>query len=262
MNASLPGDGPPGDGHQGASPPVAPVAPARSSALPQGVTPRLFDGLTASGLAITRGGRRLFDGLSFDLAAGRLLLLLGPNGSGKSSLLRALLGLVPLAAGELGAGPSSGAIEPRELCRLALYQGHATAAKPEFTALENLGFAAALDESTCATAALVAALDRVGLARHRLIEMRRLSQGQKQRLQLARFALALHSSPRRLWLMDEPSAALDSQGAELLQALLAEHLDSGGAAIVATHLPVSVPGDRVRELRLPGVRAARIAEPA
>jgi heme exporter protein A len=221
-----------------------------------------FAGVSATGLALVRGGRRLFGGLTFRVDPGEMLLLLGPNGSGKSSLLRALLGLVPLAGGQLGIGQPPRLIQPRELCRLALYQGHAPAAKQEFTALENLALGAALDESDSRQASLEAALDRVGLARHRLIEMRRLSQGQKQRLQLARFALALASGPRRLWLMDEPSAALDGQGTALLQALLAQHLAAGGAAIVATHLPVDAGGGRVRELRLDGVRAERVAQAA
>jgi heme exporter protein A len=219
---------------------------------------RGFAGVTATGLALARGGRRLFADLSFRADAGEMLLLLGPNGCGKSSLLRALLGLVPLAAGGLGLGSPPRPIQPRELCRLALYQGHAPAAKPEFTAQENLAIAAALDESDTGAGALSAALERVGLGRHRQIEMRRLSQGQKQRLQLARFAVALGSGPRRLWLMDEPSAALDSQGGQLLQALLAEHLTAGGAAIVATHLPIPVTGHRCREIPLVGARVSRV----
>jgi heme exporter protein A len=216
---------------------------------------RAFPGLSARGLSLSRGSRRLFDDLSFALHAGELLRLSGPNGSGKSSLLRALLGLVPLGAGTLTLG--SQPVSPREICREALYQGHAPASKAELSALENLALAAALDGAPTALPSLIGALDRVGLSRHRTIEARRLSQGQRQRLQLARFALAC---PRRLWLMDEPSAALDTEGAALLESLLSTHLAEGGAAIVATHLPV---GDglgasgAVRELRLAASGALR-----
>jgi heme exporter protein A len=217
---------------------------------------RGFQGMLADRLALARGGRRLFVELSFELGAGELLLLVGANGSGKSSLLRALLGLVPLSAGTLGVGRPPRPVRPSEICRLALYQGHSPAAKPEFTALENLAAAAALDETGTDTAALASALARTGLARHHRIEMRRLSQGQKQRLQLARFALALEGGPRRLWLMDEPSAALDTEGGELLQALLSAHLADGGAAIVATHLPIRVDAGVTRELRLQPPRPA------
>ncbi|MBV8285936.1 MAG: ATP-binding cassette domain-containing protein, partial [Hyphomicrobiales bacterium] len=50
-------------------------------------------------LAIERGGRRLFSGLSFAADEGEALILTGPNGAGKSSLIRALCGFLPLEAG-------------------------------------------------------------------------------------------------------------------------------------------------------------------
>ncbi len=106
------------------------------------MTPVAFAGLRADGLVLSRGERRLFTGLSFELAAAELLLLLGPNGSGKSSLLRALLGLAPLSAGTLAT--PSGPLRPRRLCDATLYQGHASGAKGELTAVENLALSAAL----------------------------------------------------------------------------------------------------------------------
>jgi heme exporter protein A len=227
------------------------------------LTPVAFDGLRADGLALSRGERRLFAGLSFELAARELLLLLGPNGSGKSSLLRALLGLAPLAAGTLAT--PAGALRPRRLCAAALYQGHASGAKGELTAAENLALSAALDGTLDpgpgADGALRDALSEVGLARQRDIETRRLSQGQRQRLSLARFALALRSPVRPLWLMDEPSAALDRDGSALLARMLDAHLARGGAAIVATHLPVAPESGRVRELRLDAFVPRRAVPP-
>ncbi len=227
------------------------------------MTPVAFEGLRGDGLALSRGERRLFAGLSFDLAARELLLLLGPNGSGKSSLLRALLGLAPLAAGTLAT--PAGTLRPHRLCEAALYQGHASGAKGELTAVENLALAAALDGTLGPGAggegALRDALSDVGLARQRDIETRRLSQGQRQRLSLARFALALGSPVRPLWLMDEPSAALDRDGSALLARMLDAHLARGGAAIVATHLPVAPESGRVRELRLDAFVPRRTAAP-
>lgn len=231
------------------------------------MTATAFPGLTASGLTLSRGGRRLFAKLSFELEPAELLVLLGPNGSGKSSLLRALLGLTPLDAGSLSLGRPPRPVRSRELCAVALHQGHAAGAKAELTAIENLGLAAALDgtlvhrpdgeSAESAESALHAALDAVGLSRQRDVETRRLSQGQKQRLQLARFALALDAPVRPLWLMDEPSAALDRDGSALLHRMLGRHLARGGAAIVATHLAVVPEGGRVRELRLDDFAARR-----
>lgn len=191
-------------------------------------------------LSLARGHRTLLDRLGFDLSRGSAILLQGPNGSGKSSLLRALLGLSIASGGELRLdgerfSPGSG-----KLCAHALYQGHASGLKGELDAIENLALAAALDGSATDAAALRLALAAADIAREAGIVVRRLSQGQRQRLVLARFALAnQRPSPLRpLWLLDEPSAALDRAGAVMLDELLALHLRRGGAAIIATHLPI------------------------
>lgn len=229
--------------------------------------------LSAEGLCLARGQRLLFRDLQLELRSGEMVLMTGPNGAGKSSLLRALIGLAPLRSGALRLSIDGGAassIAPASLRGLCLVQGHAAGVKSELTAIENLRLCAALDlppvsgateemqrafpaRNLCASdaaAALDQALERVGLARQRDIETRRLSQGQKQRLQLARFALACQGSHRPIWLMDEPSAALDAQGSALLQTLLAEHLARGGTALVATHLPLSAGASPIRPLRL------------
>jgi heme exporter protein A len=209
-----------------------------------------FSGFCARALALQRGGRTVFGELNLTLSAGELLLLTGPNGVGKSSVLRALVGLTPLASGTLQGHDPAAPITPRQLCAQALYQGHAPGIKGALTALENLALLAALDGSATQAAQLLQALERLGLRRCAELESRHLSAGQRQRLQLARFALALANPAKRLWLLDEPSAALDQDGAALLGQLLAEHVQSGGAAIVATHLPIAPTGVQPRELCL------------
>ena len=57
--------------------------------------------LRAENLACNRGGREVFAGLNFALAAGEALLVVGRNGAGKSSLLRLIAGLVRHSAGRL-----------------------------------------------------------------------------------------------------------------------------------------------------------------
>jgi heme exporter protein A len=190
-------------------------------------------------LSLARGHRRLLDGIAFELAPGDALLVQGPNGSGKSSLLRALLGL-SLASGTIRFNGEDFTVGSGRLRHNALYQGHASGLKGELDPLENLALAAALDGFAGDAAALRAALGETGIAREAVVTTRRLSQGQKQRLVLARLALAnRHSSPARpLWLLDEPSAALDSEGASMLDELIAAHLRKGGAAVIATHLPI------------------------
>jgi heme exporter protein A len=195
-------------------------------------------------LALVRGNRTLFDGIGFGLARGEAMLLRGPNGSGKSSLLRALLGLAIARRGELALDGDrfpamSGRLRPH-----VLFQGHADGLKGELDALENLALAAALDGFDSGEPALRQALAATGIVREAALPVRRLSQGQRQRLALSRFALATRAAvpTRPLWLLDEPSASLDDAGAAMLDGLLRTHLARGGAAIVATHLPVLVSG--------------------
>lgn len=203
----------------------------------------------ARDLCLSRGPRVLLEKVGFELQPGEAILLHGPNGSGKSSLLRALLGL-SVATGTLRFSGSSFAPGSGGLCPHALYQGHAAGLKGELTAIENLALAAALDGFAGDPVALRAALTVTGIVREAAIAARRLSQGQKQRLVLARFALAAEEPAKRpLWLLDEPSAALDRAGADMLDALLARHLQRGGAAIVATHLPV-LAGSTLRRIEL------------
>jgi heme exporter protein A len=209
------------------------------------------DWFEARDLSLSRGARVLLDKLGFRLAPGEAILLQGPNGSGKSSLLRALLGL-SVASGTLRFGGQTFAAASGRLCPHALYQGHAAGLKGELTALENLALAAALDGFAAEPVTLRAALATTGIGREASTAAGRLSQGQKQRLVLARFALAANQPARRpLWLLDEPSAALDRAGAAMLDDLLAHHLDQGGGAIIATHLPVlGETGARLQRLEL------------
>ena len=202
--------------------------------------------LSARGLRCRRGGRRVFAGLSFELRPGEVLELRGANGSGKTSLLRLLAGL---------AQPSGGALhwQGRPLlpgdaayaCDMA-YLGHLNGVNADLTAAENLHFAQRLAGGAGACADPAAALQAWGLAALAAQPARRRSQGQRRRLALARVWMGR----RRLWLLDEPCAALDSAGERLFDTRLAEHLQAGGAAIVATHHALTVPSAHLRRLDL------------
>jgi heme exporter protein A len=184
-------------------------------------------GLAAKDLSCQRGGRRVFQDLSFSLAPGEALLVTGPNGAGKTSLLRQIAGLLPLAGGELrlkDAGPDAA------LAELCHYVGHANAVKASLTIKENLAFwAAFLDGDSH----LKRALNAFGLATLADAPAGLLSAGQKRRLALSR----LFAAPRPIWLLDEPQASLDAASIELLDAAIAGHLAQGGIAVVASHVP-------------------------
>ena len=204
--------------------------------------------LEARELGCTLGNRKLFGALDFKLDAGHWLMLTGSNGSGKSTLLRILSGLVAPSAGEvLWRGLSRRPGDPQWHASF-VYQGHSSGWKDLLTARENLLMQAWLDMPLAGlaqrTAAVDRAIERVGLMRQRNLLFTRLSAGQRRRVGLARLAL----SSRPLWLLDEPTTALDTDGQKLFAGLLDEHLLDGGCAVVATHLdfPTTSPAVALR----------------
>jgi len=142
--------------------------------------------MQVTGIRIERGQQVLVDGLDFSVAAGNALMLRGPNGSGKSTLLRALLGLTPVQAGQIQWQDDRFAPGSGRLCAHALWLGHAHGLKGELSAIDNLELLAGLDGTRPTRTQLRQVLERVALGKRPNVEARRLSQGQRQRLALAR----------------------------------------------------------------------------
>lgn len=186
-------------------------------------------GLAAYDLSCQRGGRTIFDGLSFSLAPGEALLISGPNGAGKTSLLRQIAGLLPLAAGRFTV---EGAAPDAELPELCHYVGHLNAVKTSFSVRENLAFwADFLSENR---ASLDRPLAAFGLSSLAGLPAGLLSAGQKRKLALSR----LFAAYRPIWLLDEPQVSLDAASVKALDAALKDHLEAGGIALVASHTPL------------------------
>jgi heme exporter protein A len=203
--------------------------------------------LIADKLRARRGGRILFSGLSFSVAAGEALLVTGPNGAGKTTLLRTLAGFLPPESGQVRLEGGAADAGTGEQCH---YVGHANAVKPGLTVAENAlfwtGFLAGTPGAGPGheSGRLDLALATFGLDALRDIPSGYLSAGQRRRVGLVRLLLA----PRPIWLLDEPTASLDQAGQEVLAGVVNAHLAAGGLAVAATHLPLAF--DPARELRL------------
>ena len=184
--------------------------------------------LSVNDLACERGGRRIFEGVSFTLLSTEALVITGRNGAGKSSLLDILAGRLHPAAGTIlleGTGE-------RTLAECLHYVGHRDALKAALTAEENLTFA----RDFLGHPALKPreALEAVGLAHAARLPVAYLSAGQRRRVALARLLVA----HRPLWLLDEPTSALDAASQETLRLLLERHRREGGMIAATTHSPL------------------------
>jgi heme exporter protein A len=199
-----------------------------------GDTPSNPHRLAAQGLACIRADRPVFRDLAFAVDGGAVLRLTGPNGSGKSSLLRLLAGLGRPAAGAI-TWDGAPVDDDREAHRArTVHVGHADGVKPWMTAREHLDFWTAL---AGAAGDAAAALDRLGIGRLADVPGRFLSAGQRRRLALARAA----AIPADLMLLDEPTGGLDTDGVAAVETMIGGHCAAGGVAVVATHVPLSLP---------------------
>ena len=196
--------------------------------------------LSGSGVRCVRGGREVFSGLDFAASAGEALAVTGRNGSGKTSLLRLIAGLLTPAGGSIGLQGGAGELT---LPEQAHFLGHRDALKPALSVLENLAFwreflgGEAFDLAECLIA--------VELDHAALLPAAFLSAGQRRRLSIAR----LLAARRPIWLLDEPTNALDTSGQAMFAALMGDHLARGGLIIAATHAPLGI---AARELRIGG----------
>jgi len=210
----------------------------RGQAAGGGATAPALLAVSLRGLTRRLGGELVLRGLDLDIAAGRVVVLRGSNGAGKTTLLKVLTTrLRPTTGG--------GAVFGNDLLRqaddvrasvgfLGVHGGN----YPMLTARENLVLAAALAAASgggplavAGDSAVDEALTLVGLADASRKLVRTFSSGMKKRLGLARMVLG----DPRLWLLDEPYAALDEDAKELVDRLVIEARLRGRTVLMASH---------------------------
>jgi len=192
-------------------------------------------------LACFRGGRMVFAGLSFALDRGAAIQLRGPNGSGKSTLLRLMAGLLAPVQGRVSWHDGTIDDEPERHFQRLHYVGHHDAVKPVLTVRENVEFWAKLRGAGGDVAKALETLDIGHLSE---VPGRFLSAGQKRRVNLARVLAA----PAMLWLLDEPTTALDVATVARFEDAIAAHRAAGGMVVASTHTDLALDGCRVLNL--------------
>ncbi|QRM56766.1 heme ABC exporter ATP-binding protein CcmA [Sinorhizobium sp. BG8] len=202
--------------------------------------------LVVEGLSAKRGEDLIFHDISFQVEAGRALVIKGPNGAGKSTLLRVVAGLLLPHCGTVRLDAAPHPVERvGEACH---YLGHRNAMKRELTVEENLRFwKAFLGNSPDGVGIdIFEASEAVGLGDITHLPFGYLSAGQQRRMAMAKLLVAW----RPVWILDEPTAALDAAAEEMFAGLVTAHQARGGIVLAATHQPLQLEG--VSELRLSG----------
>ena len=181
------------------------------------------------------GTRRVFSGISFEIAAGQVCTVTGPNGSGKSTLLRIVAGLLAASEGTTAVTAQGAEWSARERSRFLGYVSPDLTLYRELTAAENLQFFARLRGMELTRDDLIDRLTQVGLRGRGRDLVGTYSSGMRQRL---KYAFALLASPPIL-LLDEPTANLDVSGIAIVEGIVAAQRRrvGGGLTILATNEP-------------------------
>ena len=197
--------------------------------------------LIVSDLTCQRGYNELFSNISFELNSGEILKISGANGSGKTSLLKILAGLNSSESGRLSINNNK--VGSYEYQSDIFYLGHLPALSPELHCKENLDYLTQLNNRG-SDLRLSEALTNVGLKNFEYEYAANLSAGQKRRVVLS----ALFITQAKVWLLDEPFTALDSDGINVIEAQITKHCNNNGICVLTTHQECNLPGLRILTL--------------
>jgi heme exporter protein A len=187
--------------------------------------------VSAKGVARRFAGKWALRGVTLSVACGEVVAIRGSNGSGKSTFLRIIASALRLTRGECLVFGHDVASDARQVRPLVGLLGHAASLYQDLTVAENLLFAARMACIASDPRTIDAAIHSVGLERAANERARNLSSGMQRRVALARLTMR---SPKLL-LLDEPYNSLDDDGVAIVDRLVQDTRDAGGATVLVTH---------------------------
>lgn len=193
-------------------------------------------------LCFERDEIKVIDRVNLELNSGDLLQVEGCNGSGKTTLLRLLTTAVKPTSGRIFYQEKKLSDCRYEYCSNIIFIGHQIALKERLTPVENLNWLSPIGLSQDS---INRALDLVGLRDFETAPSWSLSAGQKRRVALARLIV----SNAKIWFLDEPFTAIDTQGIGLMRQLIDDHVSKGGAVVFSTHQSVDMKNVRRYSLK-------------
>ena len=184
---------------------------------------------------VTLGQFPALTGVTLKVAKGEIVTIKGPNGAGKSTLLRLCAGLLPVREGSayvLGENLNANRRAIRQDVGLL---GHKTGLYEDLTVEENVAYWGTMDRA--GKDEINKAIKIMGVdGRLRKVLVRQLSAGQRRRTSFAGLVVQRPA----LWLLDEPHAALDTEGRDLVDNLIQEAAASGATILLVSHAPKEV----------------------
>ena len=181
--------------------------------------------------------------LCFSLRTGEIIQIVGRNGVGKTTLLKSLVGIVPLEFGEVLWQRQVIQKDRLRYHENIYYLDHQIGVKSELTVIENILLDVRIDKEKDWHDVVA----KFGLIDMQKTPARQLSRGQRQRLALAKLLL----SDALLWILDEPFSSLDSDTLTVFQSIMEAHCHSGGGIIFTSHQSVIFPSLTLKVVCLP-----------
>ena len=200
--------------------------------------------LSVTNLSVVKRDRLLFENLNFAVEQGGLLYVKGQNGAGKTSMLRVLAGLVEADCGNVFFSQQNIKDCRENYHQNLVYFGHKLGINLTLSAVENLQYWCKQHQVVISVHTIFSTLAQLNLVGLEDIPVNNLSAGQQRRVALARLWF---KQDAKLWILDEPFTALDTQVIELLSKQITKFLSGGGTVVMTSHqaLRLDYPTDEI-----------------